>query len=65
MPGIFINCRRDDAPGAAGRLYDHLAKSFSRRGSGYLYRAGGNILRYDIDEKSKKITDIVQILDRQ
>jgi hypothetical protein len=31
MPGIFINYRRDDAPGAAGRLHDHLARSFSRR----------------------------------
>src|ERR1700688_2228303 len=30
MAGIFINYRRDDAPGVAGRLYDHLAKSFSR-----------------------------------
>jgi hypothetical protein len=31
MPGIFINYRRDDAPGVAGRLYDYLAKSFSHR----------------------------------
>jgi hypothetical protein len=31
MTGIFINYRRDDAPGVAGRLYDHLARSFSRR----------------------------------
>jgi hypothetical protein len=31
MTGIFINYRRDDAPGVAGRLYDHLAKSFSGR----------------------------------
>ncbi len=31
MAGIFINYRRDDAPGVAGRLYDHLAKSFPRR----------------------------------
>ena len=30
MPGIFINYRRDDTPGVAGRLYDHLARSFSR-----------------------------------
>ncbi len=29
MTGIFINYRRDDAPGVAGRLYDHLARSFS------------------------------------
>jgi len=31
MAGIFINYRRDDAPGTAGRLYDQLARSFSRR----------------------------------
>jgi hypothetical protein len=30
MPGIFINYRREDAPGVAGRLYDHLARSFPR-----------------------------------
>ena len=30
MPGIFINYRRDDAPGVAGRLYDHLARKYSR-----------------------------------
>jgi hypothetical protein len=29
MTGIFINYRREDAPGVAGRLYDHLARSFS------------------------------------
>jgi hypothetical protein len=27
---IFISYRRDDSPHAAGRLYDHLAQSFSR-----------------------------------
>jgi tetratricopeptide (TPR) repeat protein len=31
LSGIFINYRRDDAPGTAGRLFDHLAKHFSRR----------------------------------
>jgi formylglycine-generating enzyme required for sulfatase activity len=31
MAGIFINYRRDDAPGVAGRLGDRLAKNFSRR----------------------------------
>ncbi len=31
MTGIFINYRRDDAPGVAGRLGDRLAKNFSRR----------------------------------
>jgi hypothetical protein len=30
MAGIFINYRRDDAPGVAGRLGDRLASSFSR-----------------------------------
>jgi len=31
MAGIFINYRRDDAPGVAGRLFDHLTRKFSRR----------------------------------
>lgn len=31
MAGIFINYRREDAPGVAGRLFDHLARSFPRR----------------------------------
>jgi formylglycine-generating enzyme required for sulfatase activity len=31
MAGIFINYRRDDAPGVDGRLGDRLAKNFSRR----------------------------------
>ncbi len=30
MAGIFINYRRDDAPGVAGRLFDHLAPKFAR-----------------------------------
>lgn len=30
MAGIFINYRRDDAPGVAGRLGDRLAKNFSQ-----------------------------------
>jgi hypothetical protein len=30
MAGIFINYRRDDAPGVAGRLFDHLAARFSK-----------------------------------
>ena len=28
MDGIFINCRRDDSAPYAGRLYDHLRRSF-------------------------------------
>jgi Caspase domain/TIR domain len=31
MAGIFINYRRDDAPGVAGRLGDRLSKTFSHR----------------------------------
>jgi hypothetical protein len=31
MAGIFINYRRDDAPGVAGRLGDRLAKNFAQR----------------------------------
>jgi hypothetical protein len=31
MAGIFINYRREDAPGVAGRLFDHLATKFSRQ----------------------------------
>jgi hypothetical protein len=31
MAAIFINYRRDDAPGVAGRLFDHLSPKFSRR----------------------------------
>ncbi len=31
MAGIFINYRRDDAPGVAGRLFDYLALRFSHR----------------------------------
>jgi hypothetical protein len=30
MAGIFINYRRDDAPGVAGRLFDHLAARFAK-----------------------------------
>jgi hypothetical protein len=30
MAGIFINYRRDDAPGVAGRLFDYLALKYSR-----------------------------------
>jgi hypothetical protein len=29
MAGIFINYRREDAPGVAGRLFDYLATKFS------------------------------------
>src|ERR1700761_7318611 len=30
MAGIFINYRRDDAPGVAGRLEDRLVREFSQ-----------------------------------
>jgi hypothetical protein len=32
MAGIFINYRRDDSPGVAGRLFDYLALKYSRHG---------------------------------
>ena len=32
MAGIFINYRRDDNPGVAGRLFDYLALKYSRNG---------------------------------
>ncbi|HUE09706.1 MAG TPA: PAN domain-containing protein [Steroidobacteraceae bacterium] len=32
MAGIFINYRRDDSPGVAGRLFDYLALKYSRNG---------------------------------
>ena len=32
MAGIFINYRRDDAPGVAGRLFDYLALKYPRSG---------------------------------
>ena len=31
MARIFINYRRDDTPGVAGRLFDHLAAKYSRQ----------------------------------
>lgn len=31
MAGIFINYRREDVPGVAGRLFDHLAERYPRR----------------------------------
>jgi hypothetical protein len=30
MAGIFINYRRDDAPGVAGRLFDYLVSKYPR-----------------------------------
>jgi hypothetical protein len=62
VDGIKIGDAADDVVARRGQPYA-IAEVYG--GSGYLYRAGGNILRYDIDEKTKKITDIVQILDRQ
>ena len=32
MAGIFINYRRDDSPGVAGRLFDYLALKYPRSG---------------------------------
>lgn len=53
MPGIFINYRRDDAPGVAGRLYDHLARKFT-----------GGKLFIDVDA-IKPGLDFVKQLDTQ
>jgi hypothetical protein len=53
MAGIFINYRRDDAPGVAGRLFDHLAPKFSR-----------NRLFMDVDAM-KPGRDFVEQLDTQ
>jgi TIR domain len=61
VDGVQIGDTADDVVARRGQPY---AVADVYGGSGYLYRAGGNILRYDVDGKSKKITDIVQILDR-
>jgi hypothetical protein len=53
MAGIFINYRREDAPGVAGRLFDHLATKFSRR-----------LLFMDVDAMKPGI-DFVKQLDAQ
>jgi hypothetical protein len=61
VDGVQIGDTADHVVARRGQPY---AVADVYGGSGYLYRAGGNILRYDVDGKSKKITDIVQILDR-
>jgi len=53
MARIFINYRRDDAPGVAGRLFDHLALKFPRRN-----------LFMDVDAMTPGI-DFVEQLDLQ
>ncbi|MGB6538092.1 MAG: toll/interleukin-1 receptor domain-containing protein, partial [Xanthobacteraceae bacterium] len=53
MAGIFINYRHDDAPGVAGRLFDHLAGKFSHR-----------LLFMDVDAM-KPGRDFVEQLDYQ
>src|ERR1700693_4323311 len=53
MAGIFINYRRDDAPGVAGRLFDYLALKYSRSG-----------LFMDVDAMKPGI-DFAQQLDTQ
>lgn len=62
VDSIKIGDTADDVVARRGQP-DDITKVFG--GSGYLYRVAGNILRYDIDEKSKKVTDITQILDRR
>ena len=61
VDGIKVGDTAEDVVARRGQPY---AVADVYGGSGYLYHAGGNILRYDLDEKTKKITDIVQILDR-
>lgn len=57
--GIRIGDSADDVVARRGKP-DVMATVYG--GTGYLYYVGGNILRYDVDAKSKKVTDIVQIL---
>jgi hypothetical protein len=54
----------DSASDVVARLGQPYAVAEIYGGSGYLYHAGGNILRYDLD-KSNKVNAIVQILDRE
>src|SRR5476649_2869387 len=53
MARIFINYRRDDTPGVAGRLFDHLVSKYSRRE-----------LFMDVDAMQPGI-DFAQQLDKQ
>jgi formylglycine-generating enzyme required for sulfatase activity len=53
MAGIFINYRRDDAPGVAGRLFDYLALKYPR-----------NTLFMDVDAM-KPGMDFAEQLDAQ
>jgi hypothetical protein len=58
--GIKLGATADDVSAQFGKP-DDIRPVFG--GSGYVYfYAGGNFLRYDVDEKSKKVTDIVQML---
>lgn len=59
VDGIKIGDTAEDVVARRGQP-DDITKVYG--GSGYLYRVAGNILRYDIDEKSKKVTDVSQIL---
>ncbi len=59
VDGIKIDDTADTVVTRRGKP-DVITKVYG--GSGYLYRVGGNILRFDVDEKSGKVTDVVQIL---
>jgi hypothetical protein len=54
----------DSASDVVARLGQPYAIAPVFGGSGYLYRIGGNIVRYDTD-KSNKVNALVQILDRK
>jgi hypothetical protein len=59
IDGIKIGDSADDIVARRGKP-EMITPVFG--GSGYLYHVSGFILRYDVDEKSKKVTAIVQIL---
>ena len=60
VAGLRVGASSEDVVARLGQPYA-VAELYG--GSGYLYRAGGNILRYDMD-KSNKVNAIVEILDR-
>ena len=61
ISGVRIGDLASDVVARQGQPYG-VASVFE--GSGYLYRMGGNIVRYDVD-KSNRVVAILQILDRE